>query len=106
MAAALDDAAVVDDEDAVGIGDCGQAMGDDQRGAAGRELGERLLDRPLRLRIERRGRLVEDVGSSVRTTPLRPEKNLSRQWFTAIPRADRNLPARKLAETPCGMRGG
>ena len=65
MVAALDDAAAINDEDAVGIGDGGEAMRDDQRRAPGRKLGQRLLDRPLRLRIQRRGRLVEDQDRRV-----------------------------------------
>ena len=54
---ALDDPAIIDDEDAVRIGDGGETVSDDQRGAAGRKLSQRLLDRPLRLGIQRRGRL-------------------------------------------------
>ena len=38
--------------DAVGMSDGGEAVGDHQRGAAVRELGERLLDRCLRCRVE------------------------------------------------------
>ena len=60
MGAALGDPAALDDEDLVGAADGRQAVGDDEGGAAGHRLGERLLDRGLVRRIERRGRLVED----------------------------------------------
>ena len=60
MIAALDDVAVVEHQDLVGIDDRRQAMGDDQGGAVGGDLGEARLDLALGLGVERRGRLVED----------------------------------------------
>src|SRR3569833_1322840 len=46
-------------DDAAGVEDGGVTVGDHDRGAALEETRERLLDAPLRARVERRGRLVE-----------------------------------------------
>ena len=59
VAAGFDDEAVLDDEDAVGMHDRRQSVGDDDRGAALAEFGDRLLHVVLGFGIERRGRLVE-----------------------------------------------
>src|SRR5208283_5004877 len=59
MAAALDDAAVVDDADLVGLCDRRQAVGDDDRRSALTQGMQRLLDRLLGFGVERRGRLVK-----------------------------------------------
>src|SRR3546814_16279760 len=59
VAAALDQAALVDHQDAVGLQHGGEAVGDDQRRASGHEAVERLLHHALALGIERSGRLVE-----------------------------------------------
>src|ERR1700733_8017147 len=59
MPAALDDPAAIDDADFVGLGHRRQPVGYDDRGAALAERAQRLLDRLLGLRIERRGRFVE-----------------------------------------------
>jgi hypothetical protein len=40
-------------------------MHDDQRRASGRKLGQRLLDCPLRLCVQRRGRLVKNEDRRV-----------------------------------------
>src|SRR5439155_19684928 len=58
--AALDDLAVVEDEDLVGIDDRREAVRDDERGAVARDLGERGLNGFFGVRVEGRGRLVED----------------------------------------------
>lgn len=47
MPALLDDRAILDDEDAIGPPDRGEAMRDDQCRATGRQFGERFLDRAL-----------------------------------------------------------
>jgi hypothetical protein len=62
--AALDDAAVVDDEDLVGLADRREAVGDHERRAAGERRLERQLHGDLGLRVEVGGGLVEhdDVG--------------------------------------------
>ena len=59
MAAALDDAAVAQDEDPVRAGDRRQAVRDDDERAARGEARERVVDRRLGLGIGERGRLVE-----------------------------------------------
>ena len=59
MGAALDDAALVDDQDLVGLADGGQAVGDDQAGAAFERGVEGALDGVLRLGVEVGRGLVE-----------------------------------------------
>jgi hypothetical protein len=58
--ALLDDAPGVHDQDAVGVDDGGQPMGDDQRGVVLRHLRQGLLDGLLGVAVQRRGGLVED----------------------------------------------
>ncbi|MNN69518.1 hypothetical protein D3C81_1853090 [compost metagenome] len=53
MAAFLGNAVLVHDDDPVGIFDRGQPVGNDQSGAADRQLGKRLLDGGLGLSVER-----------------------------------------------------
>ena len=65
VAADLDDAAVVEDDDAVGVADGAEAVGDDEGGAALLQLLQRLLDEVLALAVERRGGLVEDEDAGV-----------------------------------------
>ena len=65
VGAALDDAAVLEHEDLVGIDDRRQPVRDDQRGALARDLGELGLDDLLGARVERDGRLVEDQDGRV-----------------------------------------
>src|ERR1700735_1855474 len=55
----LDDAAVIEDRDAVGAADGAQAMGDDERRASTEELDHRLLDQPLALAVETRRGFIE-----------------------------------------------
>lgn len=64
MAATLDDAAGVEDEDLVGIANCGESVGDDQGRTSGQRRPERPLHRELRLVVEVRGGFIEhyDVG--------------------------------------------
>src|SRR6516162_494752 len=58
--AALDDAAIVEHQDLVGLDDRRQPVRDDQGRAVGGDLGEARLDLALGLGVERRGRLIED----------------------------------------------
>ncbi len=64
MGAALDNAAAVDHQQLVGLAHGGQAVGDDERGAAGQRLAQRALHGRLGLGVEVGRRLVEhhDVG--------------------------------------------
>ena len=63
--ARFDRAALLDDVDAVGADDRLQAVGDDHRRAAHPQRVERRLHFALALRIERRGRLVEQQDRRV-----------------------------------------
>ncbi len=65
MRAVLDQAASVDGDDPVGAADGGEAMGDDEHGAALRDALHVLLDDPLALIVERAGRLVEDEDARI-----------------------------------------
>src|SRR5579883_1628200 len=58
--APLDNAAIVENEDLVGVDDGREAMGDDERGAVRGNLVEARLDLALGLSVECRGRLVEN----------------------------------------------
>ena len=60
MGAALDDAAVLQDEDEVGGADGGEAVGDHDRGPAGEGLGQGGLDGGLGGGVEVGGGLVQD----------------------------------------------
>ena len=63
MAAALDDAPLVDDHDLIGIGDRRQAMRDDDGGAIGEGIGQRLLHQRFVLAVEMaRGFVEHDDG--------------------------------------------
>mmetsp|Transcript_6267 Transcript_6267/g.9457 ORF Transcript_6267/g.9457 Transcript_6267/m.9457 type:complete len:503 (+) Transcript_6267:362-1870(+) len=64
MSAALDDAAVLEDDNLVRIDDGGEAMGDDDRRPSHHQTVQGLLHQLLVLRVERRRRLVEqqDLG--------------------------------------------
>ena len=70
MVARLDDLAMVDDDNLVGIPDRAQAVGDDDNGLATVERVEILHDGPLVVGIERVGGLVEEdvVGILVHRT--------------------------------------
>ena len=65
MGAAFGDAALVEDEDLVGVDDGRQAVGDDDGRAAGGDVAQGLLDRRLGAAVERAGRLVEDQDRRV-----------------------------------------
>ena len=65
MRAVLDNLAVLEHDDQVGVADRRQAMGDHERGAVGEQRPQRLLDRPLRPDVDRRRRLVEDEDARV-----------------------------------------
>src|SRR5207302_2644332 len=60
VAPRLDDAPVVEHDEAIHAGDGGEAVGDGYDGASAHQLAELFLDRRLDLGIECRGRLVED----------------------------------------------
>src|SRR3989475_427493 len=60
VATDLRDAPVVDDDDPVGVPHGRQPVRDHEHGPTAHELGQRLLDHELALRVEVRGRLVED----------------------------------------------
>ena len=60
MGALLDDAAVVEDDDQVGIADGGETVGDDEGGAALHEGVHASLHKPFRAGVDARGGLVED----------------------------------------------
>src|SRR5258708_39846657 len=55
MGAALDDDAVVEDDDLVGADDGGEPMRDDERGAIVRDEFQRILDFALGVAVERGG---------------------------------------------------
>ena len=57
---ALDDRAVIEHHDAVGLLDRRQAMRNDERRAIARQLRKRRLDAPLGVGIERRGGLIQN----------------------------------------------
>jgi hypothetical protein len=64
--AALDDAAAVHDQDLVGAADGGQAVRDDEGGAALPQPAEAVADERLALAVQARCRLVEDQDARVR----------------------------------------
>ena len=70
-----DDAAAVHHHDAVGLEHGREAMGDDQRRAPAHQVFERGLHRALALRVQRRGRLVQQqdrrILSSARAIAMR-----------------------------------
>src|SRR5437879_2326270 len=65
VTADLGDAPLVNDDDAVGVAHGGQAMRDDEHGAAAHEVGQRLLHHELALGVEIGGRLVQDEDGGV-----------------------------------------
>ena len=65
VGAALDQAAVVEDHDLLGVADGREPVGDRDRGPALRQLVERGLHRPLGLGVQRAGGLVEDEHGRV-----------------------------------------
>src|SRR6185369_384524 len=65
VGAPLDDAAVVNDDDQVGVADGAEAMGDDEAGAPTHEGAEGLLDEVLALGVEVAGCLIENQNARV-----------------------------------------
>src|SRR4029078_7747997 len=65
VAALLDDLAVLEDDDQVGVADRREAVGDDERRSAREENAEGLFDLPLGTDVDRRGRRVEDQDPRV-----------------------------------------
>ena len=61
----LDDASLVHDHDRIGLLDGRQAVGNDQRGAVGHDVIERILDVALGLGVECRRRFVENEDRRV-----------------------------------------
>ncbi|MND01313.1 hypothetical protein D3C83_202590 [compost metagenome] len=66
MGAALDNAAVLDDQDGISGANGGEAMGDDQRGATRERLADRLLHRRFGDRVKMSGSLIEDHNARLR----------------------------------------
>lgn len=65
MGAGFGDFAVADDEDEVGIADSGEAVGDDEGGAAAHEGVEGVLDEAFAFGIEGAGGFVEDEDGGI-----------------------------------------
>src|SRR5947207_7705653 len=65
VAAIFHDATLADRDDAIGPSHGRQTMGDDDHGAASRDVGHVVLDRPLALVVERAGRFVEHQNARV-----------------------------------------
>ena len=63
--AALDDAALVEDEDAVGVPDGGEMVGDDKGGSALEEVAEGFKDQALGFFVEAGTGLVEDHDAGI-----------------------------------------
>ncbi len=65
VGALLDDLAVIDHQDVVGIPDGAQAVGDDEAGASGHQAQQGLLDAGLGARVHAAGGFVEDQDCRV-----------------------------------------
>ena len=65
MRALLDDAAVLEHDDQVGIADRREPVRDDERGSVLEQQMQRLLDLSLGADVDRRRRLVEDQDPRV-----------------------------------------
>src|SRR5581483_7376403 len=65
VGALLDDAAVLEDDDQVGVADGRQAVGDDERRPPVQQPPQRALDRLLGADVDRARRLVEDEDARV-----------------------------------------
>ena len=59
MRAGLDDTAILDDVNYIGMENGGQAVGNDQRRAPPRQLAQRSLDELLAFAVQLRGRFIE-----------------------------------------------
>ena len=66
MGAGFDDAALLHDQDAVGVSDRIETMGDDDGGAADEQAIQGILDEAFALGVEVGGGLVEDEQGRVR----------------------------------------
>jgi len=60
MRAAFDDAAVFEHEDDIGVADGGEAVGHDEAGPAGEQLGQGALEAHLGERIDGAGGFIQD----------------------------------------------
>src|SRR3954447_10389549 len=76
VGALLDDAPVVEDEDAPGTLDGREAVRDDYRGAAPEQAPQAVLDAALRVDVDVRGRLVEHEDPRVRDQRARERDQL------------------------------
>ena len=65
MRAAFDDFAGFDDEDLIGAANGGEAVGDDEGGAAAHQVGEALLNQGFGFGIEAGGGFVEDQDARI-----------------------------------------
>jgi len=63
--ALLDDPAVSEDDDAAGLADRRQAVGDDDRRAPGEQAAQAVLDLAIGVQVDVRRRLVEDQDAGV-----------------------------------------
>ena len=62
---ALDNHAGIEHENLIGAGDCVEPVRDHEERALARQLGERGLDRRLRIRVREGGRLVEHEDGGI-----------------------------------------
>ena len=65
VGALLDDAALVDDHDAIGVSDRREPVGDHHRGPVSHQLVQRLLNEYLRMGVDVGGRFVQDQDAWV-----------------------------------------
>ncbi len=65
MGSLLDDEAVLEDDDQIGVADRREAVGDHERGAPVQQAAERALDLLLGTDVDRARRLVEDQDARV-----------------------------------------
>ena len=85
--ALLDDPAVLEHDDQVGVADRREAMSDHERRAAGEQPPERALDLPLGADVDRRRRLVEDQDPRVGEERARERDELPLPEREAEPRS-------------------
>ena len=99
LGAALDDLAVLDDEDLVGAADGREAVRDDDRRAAVQQPVERLLDQDLGRPVDVRRRLVEDEDARIGEQRARDRDQLplARREARRRPRARRGRARRRSA---------
>ena len=65
MSSLCHELSTVKNKNAIGIANCGQAMGHNQRSAIGREFFQRLLDEGFTFRIKSTGGFVKEQDGSV-----------------------------------------